>query len=281
MIKIRWLGCAGYILDLDGTKIMFDPFFYRQTNENTRPVLKTKREDIKDIISAIFITHGHFDHITDAGWFAEFRNIPVYSSKVARENIIKWAQGRIFREHGHELTDKGKSNLHIVQEEEIVKINENLSVEVIKSAHIKFDDETIQWRLKNREFRKQMKNLTPLIKELPQGRVFAYCIHYKDKKIVTYGSLYEKFKDTYRKFKDCHIFIPPLAGNSAQNMAKVADVMVEILKPKIIIPTHGDDFWPPISRFEDLGPFNQLMEEKYPNIRIVNLEIDNEMVIEL
>ena len=93
-IKITWLGTANFVLDLDGIKLLFDPFFLR--NEKATPVLKTKRENLKNL-SAIFITHGHFDHITDAGWFAENLNVPVYCSETAKENIIKWAEGKISR----------------------------------------------------------------------------------------------------------------------------------------------------------------------------------------
>jgi L-ascorbate metabolism protein UlaG (beta-lactamase superfamily) len=278
MIRITWLGCAAYILDLDGTRLMFDPFFYRQKNEKTNPTLKTKREDVKDI-SGIFITHAHFDHISDAGWFAEYRNVPVYGSRIAKKNIIKWAEGKIFEDSGHELTEKGIANLLVVEAEDIIKINDNVSVEVIKSAHILFDKETIDARTKNKEFTKQMRTLAPLFKELPKGKVFAYCVHYKNKKIIAYGSLWEKFKDILKKFENCEIFIPPLAGNSALNIAKKGGTMVDILKPKVVIPTHWDDFWPPVSRFEDLGPFHDYMKKNHPDVKIINLEIDEEIII--
>ena len=277
MIKLTWLGCAAFIIDLDGTRLMFDPFFYRQENENASPKLKTNKEDIGNI-HAIFIIHGYFDHITDAGWFAENKNIPVYGSAVAKENIINWAEGKILEEMAHEFTDKGKNNLHTVKAEDIVKINNEITVEVLKSNHIRFDAETIMARLKNKDFRKQMKSLIPL-KHLTKGDVYAYCIHFKGKKIVIYGSLYEKFKDILKKFEDCDIFIAPLAGNSATHIAKKMAVMIDLLKPKIVIPTHWDDFWPPVSRFEDLGPFHEYMKKSHPDIQIIKLEIDTELII--
>lgn len=279
MIKITWFGCAAFIIDLDGIKLMFDPFFYRKVNERTDPVLKTNREDVQDI-NAIFITHAHFDHITDAGWFAEKQNTPVYGSKIAKENIIKWAGGKIYKESAHDLTEKGINNLHIVEAEDNINISEEISVEVIKSSHIKFDNDTIAARMKNRDFKKEMGVLAPLLKELPRGKVFAYCVHYRNEKIVIYGSLYEKFKEILRKFENCDIFIPALAGNSAENIAKKAGIMVEILKPRIVIPTHWDDFWPPISRFEDLKPFNEFMAKNHPKIKILDLKIDEELLIE-
>ena len=71
-VTLTWFGTANYILDLDGIKLLFDPFFER--NEKSRPIVDTKRESLKDI-RAIFISHGHFDHITDAAWLAENLNV--------------------------------------------------------------------------------------------------------------------------------------------------------------------------------------------------------------
>jgi len=85
-IKITWLGTATFILDLDGARLLFDPFFFR--NDKSTPVLKTRREDVKDI-RAVFVTHGHIDHVTDAAWYAENMNVPVYTSKDGKENMIK------------------------------------------------------------------------------------------------------------------------------------------------------------------------------------------------
>ena len=41
-IKLTWLGTAAYILDLDGIKLMFDPFFFRQLNEKANLVIATE-----------------------------------------------------------------------------------------------------------------------------------------------------------------------------------------------------------------------------------------------
>ena len=182
-IKITWLGCAAYILDLDGTKLMFDPFFYRQKNPKTDPPLKTNREDIKEI-SGIFISHGHIDHITDAGWFAQNINAPVYCSEIAKENIIRWASGEIIEEEAHELTEKGKNNINVVDWGDKIKINEDIQVEILKSKHIIFDANTIIARLKSREFWKEVKSIKPFSK-LKAGKVLAFCIYFKDRKIRT------------------------------------------------------------------------------------------------
>ncbi|GAG89499.1 unnamed protein product, partial [marine sediment metagenome] len=126
--------------DLDGTRLMFDPFFYR--NDKASPVLKTKREDVKDI-SAIFITHGHFDHATDAAWYAENLDVPVYCCAKTKQNMIDWAEGKILESYSHPLSEKGKNNINIIEFGDKIKISDQIEVEAVKSRHIKFDKESI------------------------------------------------------------------------------------------------------------------------------------------
>ena len=91
-IKLKWLGTAAYILKLDEINLLFDPFFFR--NDESNPVLQTKREEIENI-DAVFITHAHIDHVTDAAWYAENKNVPVYTSQVGKKNMINWCEGKI------------------------------------------------------------------------------------------------------------------------------------------------------------------------------------------
>ncbi|MHA1344229.1 MAG: MBL fold metallo-hydrolase, partial [Promethearchaeota archaeon] len=153
-------------------------------------------------------------------------------------------------------------------------------IEVIKSKHIKFDAETIWARLKSKEFWKELKNIIPYGKGFPRGEVFGFATFYKNKRIIFFGSLYHKYKEILEQYKNCDIFIAPLAGNSKKHLAKKGGQMIDILKPKIVIPIHWDDFFPPISREEDLKPFHLFMKQKHPDIKVLMLEIDKETIIE-
>ena len=89
--------------------------------------------------------------------------------------------------------------------------------------------------------------------------------------------MYEKDEDLLRKHGDCDIFVAPLAGNSAKHIAEKGGKMVDLLEPKVVVPLHWDDFYPPISRQEDLEPFHGYMKEKHPNVEVALPEIDAEM----
>ncbi|MFW9901693.1 MAG: hypothetical protein ACFFDY_10475 [Candidatus Thorarchaeota archaeon] len=57
--------------------------------------------------------------------------------------------------------------------------------------------------------------------------------------------------------------------------------MVEILKPKIVIPNHWDNVMPPISRTEDLEPLIKYITEKFPHIEVLIPEFEKEMMIKI
>jgi len=279
VVKLTWLGTAAYLLDLDGTRLMCDPFFYRQTNPKAEPELKTRREDISNI-DGIFISHGHIDHITDAGWFAEYKKVPVYCSEVAKENIISWAKGEVDPQETHDLSEEAKNEIHVANWGDLIEINEDVSVEILESKHIKFDFNTIFARIKSKEFWKNVKALIPLGK-LPAGDVFGFGIRYKDIKLISYGSLWHKNEEVLKNNRDCKVFIAPIAGNSKKHLAEKSRAMIKILQPEIVIPLHWDNFYPPISRTEDLDPFLKMVETDFPNIQVIMPEIDKEILLEV
>ncbi|MFX0021079.1 MAG: MBL fold metallo-hydrolase [Candidatus Hermodarchaeota archaeon] len=277
-IKITWLGTASYILTLNGVKLLFDPFFSR--NEDATPILKTKKEDIQKVL-AIFISHGHYDHVCDAGWFAENLDIPVYCSQIAKQNIINWAEGKIIENHTESLSEKARENIKISNFYDRIDISKDIFVEIIKSEHINFDPKTILSRLFSWQFLKQAKALLPYGKGFPAGDVFGFCIFFKDIKIVSYGSLWHKYTEELQKYHPCDLFLVPYAGNSKTHMVKKTGKMVEILQPKIVIPIHWDNFMPPISRIEDLEPLLVFMAKKFPKIEVIVPQFDKEITINL
>jgi L-ascorbate metabolism protein UlaG (beta-lactamase superfamily) len=277
-IKITWFGTANYLLTLNDTNLLFDPFFYR--NPQSFPQLITKKEDIKNI-NAIFISHGHFDHLTEAGWFVEQLDVPVYCSEVAKGNIIQWAAGEILEDNQHELSKRAIEKIKVCEFFETIKITETVNVELIKSEHVKFDLYTILSRLFSWKFLKQAKSMAYLGRAFPMGKVFGFCTTYSGKKIISFGSLWHEYEEELKKYENCDVFIVPMAGNSKRNMVKKAGKMVDILKPKYVIPIHWDNFYPPISRLENINPFFKFLKNKYPEVQIVMPIMDDEIVIEL
>lgn len=275
-IKITWLGTASYILELEGIRLMFDPFFFR--NADSYPVLNAKKEEISQI-DAIFISHAHFDHCTDAGWFAQNLNVPVYCSLTAKDNMIKWSEGKIIEDYCHKLSEQAKNNIHVIEYGQKIIISEDIIVESFKSAHVKFDTKLILSRLFSYKFLKKLNTAIKYGKGFPMGKVFGYCVYFKGKKIVIMGSLWHGYVDVLQKFSNCEVFIAPIAGNSNRKLVKKASQVIKILKPKIVIPVHWDDFFPPISNLIDLKPFYEEIKKNYPDTKVITPVMDAELMI--
>ncbi len=58
MITATWHGHSCYTIDIDGTKIVLDPFF------SGSPVAKVSADDVE--ADFVLLTHGHADHFGDA-----------------------------------------------------------------------------------------------------------------------------------------------------------------------------------------------------------------------
>jgi L-ascorbate metabolism protein UlaG (beta-lactamase superfamily) len=275
-LQITWYGTACFIAHLDGSNILFDPFFLR--NENAQPIITTQPEEI-DAIDAIFITHAHFDHITEAGFFAEKLNVPVYCSSTAKENIIRWMDGEIIEDHKEAFSKRAKQNIKTINYEDSIKIGSDLEIHPIKSCHISFDAKTILSRLFSWSFLKQVKTISKYGRGFPQGKVFGYKLLYKDLSLITFGSLCTKYIQNLDQYKGCDVLLIPYAGNSTKHMVKKTIELIEVLEPKILIPHHWDNFFPPLSREEDLNPLKEEIKQNYPDITLIILPFEDKTPI--
>lgn len=82
-ISITWHGHATFTLDIDGSKVIVDPFF-----AGNNPVAKTSATDV----AADFIlqTHGHADHIADTVGLAQRTGALV----IGNFEICNWISGQ-------------------------------------------------------------------------------------------------------------------------------------------------------------------------------------------
>jgi L-ascorbate metabolism protein UlaG (beta-lactamase superfamily) len=79
-IKFTYVGHATYILDIDGTKVLVDPFF------TSNPSTSIESESVE--ADFILISHGHFDHVEDLIPIAKRTGATVISNF----EIVNWVQ---------------------------------------------------------------------------------------------------------------------------------------------------------------------------------------------
>lgn len=275
-IKLTWFGTACFLIEYKGTKLLFDPFFLR--NEKASPLLNTKRDELGDVDS-IFITHGHFDHIADAGYFLENYKTKLYCSDTVSETIKSLINKEMFPGILYSLSKENLNNINIINAFESIKINNEILIESIKSEHIRFDTRTILSRLFSLQFLKEINSLLPYNRYFPKGEVYGFHSKIGNKRIVSFGSLCNKYPHILKHYRGCDAFLIPLAGNSTKNLTKKGLNMTKALKPKMIIPIHWDNFFPPLSKSENINPFAKEIKKNFPHIEVRILEIDESTMI--
>ena len=121
-MKLKWLGTAGFLITSHDQNILIDPYVAR--NKKARPEQPLQPSDITDV-NAIFISHGHFDHIFDVPAIASQHGTGVYCGSGICETLV---QKGLKRDQIIEVSEDGETfDL------------EGIHAQAFLSQHIKFD----------------------------------------------------------------------------------------------------------------------------------------------
>lgn len=96
-IKITWYGHSALALEIDGQRILVDPYF----TEN--PAASITAQDVE--ADFILVTHGHFDHVGDAAAIARRTGAMVISNFEISEWMANQGVEKVHGQHiggGHE-----------------------------------------------------------------------------------------------------------------------------------------------------------------------------------
>ena len=63
-------------------------------------------------------------------------------------------------------------------------------------------------------------------------------------------------------------------------ICEIAVRYVELLSPKLVIPHHWDDFFPPVSKTVDISPFVEWVEHSCPRTRVQVLDLNQTLSLE-
>jgi L-ascorbate metabolism protein UlaG (beta-lactamase superfamily) len=252
-IKLKWYGTAAILLEYEGTKLLFDPFFFLRDKYFKPPV------DELSTIENILVTYGHFDHIADIPAILKQCDgmTTVYCTAKPRETLIS----------------KGVDETRIQQ----ITPGDYLSfgpfeVRVLKGKHIVFDAGQVIMTLFNPRVLANWNNFRYILKEnricTEAGETVIYDISVANKRILLLGSLNLDDNTEYPKGVD--LLILPFQGRSDIN--KYAMPFIDRLQPKKILLDHFDDAFPPISANVETGLFISLMRQKHPDIPVICLD---------
>lgn len=249
--KTIWHGTASVELISDCGRILFDPFVPLKGS-----LVPVTIEDF-DGFTDIFVTHGHFDHITSLPEIVR-RNPKtlIHCTKAPYRTLVRKGVDR--------------KNLHLLHYGDTLKVN-GFQLSVLHGRHAILPKATLKhlvYILKH-----PAKGNIPFI--LRENRVAVendetvfYKIEANEKTICLMGSM--NLRDEVEYPVEANLLILPYNGWE-DNFAPAVKV-IERLKPKRVLLDHYDDTFPPLTMPLDLEPILGKYEGKVKKMRLGVIE---------
>ena len=201
------------------------------------------------------VHHSHYDHLADVPYIAKITGAKV----IGTETTIS-----ILKAYGIE-DDK----LYTVRGGEDYQF-ENFSVRVLPSIHSALGDKHYY----NSEIYKEDEIQAPLkIKQFIEGNSLMYLIRFESHKVLTMGSM--NFIERELEGLEPDILLAGV-NMSRFNMYKYDERLLAVTNfPRIIIPTHWDNFRVPYGFDQSIGvetkikPFIEKVKDVSPNSRVI------------
>lgn len=250
-MKITWLGTASIQIEAEGERILFDPFVQLAGGENPNCIDDFAGND------TVCITHGHLDHLMDAPEFLEEEGVweaTVFCGSVAADTLAK-----LVEDTGSVVEVKDGTCFRIGAVRLRVWEGKHAKPGFWMSARKLFSFRTLKY----------LRNALALgylnLRFPEKGQTYIYELQAEGKTVLVLGSLGLKDGVSYPVGAD--LLILPYQGSRC--LEREALEVVKRLRPKRIMLDHFDDAFPPVSDAVDTRSFKRLMDERWPQIRVV------------
>ena len=251
-MKLEWYGTAALLIydeeDGKNTVIAFDPFLGISRGDDHPEYLSHIHVGALLLVSDVFVTHGHFDHIIQIPALYAGGSVAIHATRTPCDTL---------RNHG--VSEK---QLDIISPGGYYSLG-NISVHALQGRHCVFDAALV--------IRTALRYLQPgnlkyglrLLKcnrDYPEnGETLFYELECRGRRLQIMGSMGLDDDTEYPTGAD--LLILPYQGKS--NPVKYAASLVERLRPKAVLLDHYDDSFPPMTARIRTSAFEKLMREKY------------------
>ena len=250
-MKITWYGTATIAIDDGKTKLLFDPFVRMNKRIETTPVEGFTGFD------AVFITHGHFDHIYSIPELAQAdKSVPFYCTGTPKKTLIK--------------EGVPEERFRLIKPDEEIRIGD-FAIRPRRFKHIVFDPIYILTVVpKSIMMLPGLFRVAHLNRKMPEGgEIVAFEIEAEGKKIFLTGSFREYPGESYPENIDMLI----LANGGSIFVPEKTKAFIDRYKPKKIFVDHFDDAFPPVTREVSVERLRRMIKKNHPDIEFIKPEI--------
>ena len=233
-MKLQWFTTAALLLTEGDRSIAFDPFLGLPPGKRW-PALD--RGTFSDA-AAVFVTHGHFDHILELPALCAGSNAPIYATAAPCGTL---------RKHG-----VAPDRLRRIRPGETVAVGP-FSITAFQGRHCKFDGPLIRQTVPRlcRHPLRAARLLRYAAAYPEKGEILFYQMTAGGRRIQVMGSLGLDPAVDYPTGADALIL--PYQGRS--DLAEYGWPLVARLRPKAVYLDHYDNSFPPLTAAIDPQPF--------------------------
>ena len=239
-MKLTWFSTAAFLLREGDAAIAFDPFLGLPLGRRWPDL----RGQVFRDASAVFVTHGHVDHILEIPALLAGSDAPIYATAVPCRTLAR---------HG-----VAPNKLRPIRPGDAVDVGP-FQVKAYPGRHCTFDGPLIrQTLLSPRLWRHLPRALRLLcyVAEYPEkGETVFYQLTAGGKRVQVMGSL--GLDPTVDYPTDADALILPYQGRS--DLVPCGWTIVQRLRPKTVYLDHYDDSFPPLTSAIDTQPFIDLL----------------------
>ncbi len=239
-MKLTWFTTAAFTLRAGETTLAFDPFLGLPLGKRWPDLNGTAFRDA----SAVFVTHGHVDHVLEIPALCAGSRTPIYATE---------APCRTLKKHG-----VSPDRLRRIRPGETAEVGP-FAVTAFQGRHCRFDGPLIRQtvpRLCRHPLR--TARLLLYVAEYPEkGETLVYEVRAGGRRVQVMGSLGLCPEVAYPTGAD--VLILPYQGRS--DLTEYAWPLVQRLAPKALFLDHYDDSFPPLTAAIDTNPFCDLMQD--------------------
>ncbi|CAG6398924.1 L-ascorbate metabolism protein UlaG (Beta-lactamase superfamily) [Actinacidiphila cocklensis] len=247
-VSLRWLGTAGWRIDVDGRTVLFDPFLTRfrtglfdgAFDPATR--LVTDPDLVREHIGApelVLVSHSHWDHLSDVPYIAKSTGARVVGTETTFHLLTAWG------------VDPGQ--ICVVKGGEVLDFD-GVTVEVVSSLHSR--------NAKRSYFAPGTLNAPPrkaprTIADLVEGDTLAFQVTAQDSGLSAFLTGASDVADRAVQGLRPDVAMMAVPSSTATHQY-VPRLLGALGNPGVVVPVHWDNFERPLSEPPSRDPSTTL-----------------------